>query len=107
MSKTWFDPRIPAAEDCVLGLMLESRASLMPDVAYAHFEDGTCWSYSETLAIVQRTALGLQRLGVKPGDHVNVLLPNGADAIRVWFAINYLGAVYVPINLAFHFAYWR
>src|SRR5262249_36754273 len=28
-------------------------------------------------------------------------LPNGPDAIRVWFGLNYLGAVYVPINLAY------
>ena len=28
-------------------------------------------------------------------------LPNGPDAIRIWFGLNYLGAVYVPINLAY------
>ena len=28
-------------------------------------------------------------------------LPNSADSLRVWFGLNYLGAVYVPINLAY------
>ena len=28
-------------------------------------------------------------------------LPNGMDALRLWFGLNYLGAVYVPINTAY------
>ena len=40
-------------------------------------------------------------LGVAQGDKVLSWLPNGPDAIRVWFGLNYLGAVYVPINLAY------
>ena len=47
------------------------------------------------------TAIGLAALGVKQGDHVLSWLPNGPDAIRIWFGLNYLGAVYVPINLAY------
>ena len=35
------------------------------------------------------------------GDTVLSWLPNGPDALRVWFGLNYLGAVYVPINLAY------
>ena len=35
------------------------------------------------------------------GDTVLTWLPNGPDALRVWFAINYLGAIYVPLNLAY------
>ena len=41
------------------------------------------------------------RLGVKQGDRVLVWLPNSADCLRVWFGLNYLGAVFVPINLAY------
>ena len=30
-----------------------------------------------------------------------VWLPNSADCLRVWFGLNYLGAVFVPINTAY------
>ena len=43
----------------------------------------------------------LAALGVKQGDTVTVWLPNGLEMVRVWFAINWLGAVYVPINTAY------
>src|SRR5690606_29512899 len=51
---------------------------------------------------VQSAAVGLQRLGVQQGQHVVVWLPNGPNALTLWFAINYIGAVYVPLNIA-----WR
>ncbi|HTE79195.1 MAG TPA: AMP-binding protein, partial [Reyranella sp.] len=54
-----------------------------------------------TQAIARQSAIGLAALGVTQGDHVLSWLPNGPDAIRIWFGLNYLGAVYVPINLAY------
>ncbi|MFX8652965.1 AMP-binding protein, partial [Acinetobacter baumannii] len=50
---------------------------------------------------VERTAAGLAALGVTQGDTVTVWLPNGVEMIRVWFAINWLGATYVPVNTAY------
>jgi len=38
---------------------------------------------------------------VRQDDPVLTWLPNGPDALRIWFAINYLGALYVPLNLAY------
>ncbi|HMN78656.1 MAG TPA: AMP-binding protein [Burkholderiaceae bacterium] len=101
MTKTWFDPRIPAAEDCVLRDVLEKWARLQPDKVFARFADGSEWTYRQTLEITRRTAAGFRALGVQAGENVHSWLPNGPDAIRVWFGLNYLGAVYVPINLAY------
>lgn len=95
------DPRIPPDDACVLGPLLQIRAERSPGNIFAAFEDGTQWTWAETFEIVQRTALALQELGVGRGDYVNVWLPNGPDAVRIWFALNYLGAVYIPINLAY------
>lgn len=92
---------MPAVEDCVIGPMLERRARETPDKVFAVFEDGETWTYAEALDLVRLTAGGLRDLGVKQGDYVNVWMPNGADTVRIWLAINYLGGVYVPINLAY------
>lgn len=98
---SWRDPRVPMAEECVLGPLLERWAAVTPDKIFAMFETGESWTYADTLELVRRTAAGLQALGVGQGDFVNVWMPAGPDTIRVWFAINWLGAVYVPINLAY------
>ncbi len=99
--KSWHDPRIPAPEECVLRAVLEKYAQAQPDKVFARFSDGSEWTYRQTLEIVRRTAAGFQALGVRQGDNVHSWLPNGPDALRVWFGLNYIGAVYVPINLAY------
>jgi len=101
MSRPWFDPRVPDADRCVLRPLLDRHAAATPDKVFARFADGTEWTYRQTQTIVRRTAIGLAALGVKQGNHVLSWLPNGPDAIRLWFGLNYLGAVYVPINLAY------
>jgi carnitine-CoA ligase len=85
----------------VLRDVLERRAAEAPEAVFAVFEDGTEWTHAELLDLTRATAAGLQALGVKQDDAVLVWLPNGPDVVRFWFAINYLGAVYVPINTAY------
>ena len=97
----WFDPRVPAREDCVLRPMLDARAARHPERRFALFEDGTRWTYAECLAEVRSAAAGLQSLGVRKGDRVLAWLPTGRAMLRTWFAANYLGAVFVPINTAY------
>jgi crotonobetaine/carnitine-CoA ligase len=101
MPKTWHDPRIPDLELCVLRPLLDRRARSTPDKVFVRFVDGSEWTYRKLRDVVIDTAIGLQALGVQQGDHVLSWLPNGPDSLRVWFALNYLGAVYVPINLAY------
>jgi crotonobetaine/carnitine-CoA ligase len=95
------DARVPSREDCVLRYVLEKRAEQHPDKPFMRLPDGDAISYGEFRASVERAAAGLAALGVKQGDYVNVWLPNGVDMVRIWFAINWLGAVYVPINTAY------
>ena len=101
MAASHSDPRIPAAERCVLRALLDRLAAQTPDKTFCVFEDGTEWSYARTREEAIRTATGLQALGVRQGDHVLSWLPNGAAALRVFFGANYMGAVYVPINIAY------
>ncbi len=97
----WFDPALPAREDCVLKDILDSRAERHPDRRVALFEDGSSWTYAECRARVRRAAAGLQALGVSKGDRVLAWLPTGMPLVLTWFATNYLGAIFVPLNTAY------
>ncbi|UMG92738.1 AMP-binding protein [Nocardioides sp. TF02-7] len=93
--------RRTAADQVVLPHVLRRRAAEHPDRVFVVFEDGTRWTYSETLRQAESAAAGLVDLGVGPGDHVVSWLPTGPDALRVWFGTNLAGAVLVPLNSAY------
>ena len=101
MAQEWSDPRVPPARQCVLRPLLEHWAAEQPDAVFACFEDGSQWTWAQTLEAARSAAAGLRSLGVRQGDNVMSWLPNGPDALRVWFGANYCGAVYVPINTAY------
>ena len=95
------DPRMPRRDQCVQRYMFDRLAVSQPDKVFANFADGTEWTYAQTRQIAIRTAHAFRRLGIRQGDRVLVWLPNSADCLRVWFGLNYLGAVFAPINLAY------
>src|SRR5438128_5836971 len=70
------------------------------DAIFAAFEGGERWTFAQILQQVESLAGNLHKLGVRQGDHVVLVLPTSPLALRVMFAINYLGAVYVPVNPA-------
>ncbi len=96
-----FDPRMPARVDCVLAYQLEHWAAQKPDEIAIIFYGGETWSWRQALEHTRQVAKGLQDMGVKKGDHVLSWQPNNREAVLTWFGLNYLGAVYVPINTAY------
>ncbi len=99
---THTDPRIPKAEACVFRDLVDFRARTMPERLFARFNNGEPdWTYADLRRKVLQTANALRKLGVRQGDHVIGWLESGPLPIRVWLAVNYLGAVYIPINLAY------
>ena len=60
--------------------------------------DGTELSYGQLAADADRYAKGLQALGLGPGSCVATLLPNGTDAIALFFAAFEAGLYIVPVN---------
>lgn len=96
---------VPARDECVLRYVLAQRAQTMPERDFLRLAHdgapGETWSYQRFHDLVAGTAAALAALGVRQGDTVTVWLPNGLEMVRVWFAINWLGAVYVPINTAY------
>ncbi|MBP2274817.1 MULTISPECIES: AMP-binding protein [Sphingomonas] len=100
-SRDFADPRIPNRNECVLRYLVDRWADERPDKTHVIFEDGEEWSYAELRRRVVSKAAGLQRLGVRQGDHVAAWLPSGRDALIAFYAINYIGAVFVPFNTAY------
>jgi crotonobetaine/carnitine-CoA ligase len=83
----------------VLPFILERNARDCADEVCFRFDTGDVWTNAETLEKTRQTAAFLASHGVSRGDLVVVWLPSGPDIIRTWFALNYLGAVFVPLNL--------
>ena len=98
---THTDTRIAPPEDCVLRYVLDKQARLRPDKDFIRRVDGSGIGYREFRDSVERMAAGFAALGVKQDDTVTVWLPNSVEMVRVWCAINWLGATYVPVNVAY------
>lgn len=95
------DPRIPPRELVVLRYVLERLARDRPDDVFAVFAGMFNWTNAATVDAARRAASGLASVGVTQGDRVLAWLPNGPDVLRVWFGANWLGATYVPMNVAY------
>src|SRR5690554_2014954 len=54
-----------------------------------------------------RLANGLAQLGVVKGQTVVTIPDNNSDAVLLWFALNKLGAISVPVNTAFNGEFLR
>ncbi|MGD9920690.1 MAG: AMP-binding protein [Pseudorhodoplanes sp.] len=80
--------------------MLDQRADTMGDKTFVVFDTGLHWTYAEARKRARQTAAALHKLGVRRGDPVLVWLPNGPDIVRISLAASYLGAIFVPMNLA-------
>lgn len=94
-------------DHAVLRNLLDRFGTEQAHAPFVQFYDGATeadahpvWSYGETLDRVRRRASALADHGVRQGDPVLTFLDNGPDLLVTWFAINYLGAVYVPMNTA-------
>lgn len=87
-------------ESLVLGDVLRARAETHRTATFLRFRDGDL-SFGEVDALADRYARGLAAEGVRPGDHVAVMLPNCPEFVPVIVALARLGAVAVPVNTAY------
>lgn len=77
--------------------MLERAAQRFPGRPCMDFF-GRVTSYENTLALVNRAAAGLQKMGVKKGTRVGLLLPNTPYFIIFYYAVLKAGGVVVNLN---------
>lgn len=78
--------------DEVFGDLLTEQANRRPD-ALALVDGDRRWSYADLAAEVATIAAALRGLGLSRGDRVVVQLPNRAEFLLLWFALQHLGAV--------------
>ncbi|AUZ76421.1 MULTISPECIES: AMP-binding protein [Aeromonas] len=85
-----------------IGAYLQQIAGRFPDrpaVVVRHQQ--IRWNYREYLTQIDRLALGLLALGIRPGDRVGIWSPNNIEWCLVQFATARIGAIMVCINPAY------
>src|ERR1700757_3968988 len=98
---------VPARSEVVLRTILEREARRRPADHLATFEDGARWTWADGLHAAYAAGNAWHRLGIRRGDRVAVFLPGGEDFIRAWWGLAAIGAVLVPVNLAYRGAILR
>jgi acyl-CoA synthetase (AMP-forming)/AMP-acid ligase II len=79
--------------------LLEQRTRATPSRTFLFSEaDGRSYTYAEFDAAVNRAAHMLAARGIRKGDVVSLLMPNGVEYIVSYFACFKLGALAGPIN---------
>lgn len=92
-------PSRPVA--CTIRDLLARNARQWPDRVMVRFDSGEQYTADRLLEETRRLASGLLRLGVRRQETVLVWLPNSPLSVLLLLALNYIGAIYVPINTAY------
>lgn len=101
----------PAGEDLArlriavttMGDLLLTAADRYPETKALVFPDSE-HSYAKLAARSLLRARSLQAMGVKPRDHVGILMHTCPDFVEIFFAAALCGAVVVPINARYRAA---
>jgi len=81
-----------------LASILRETAAQVPKNPCIIIND-TTMAYAEVHAFAQRFAGGLKKLGVQPGQHVALMLPNVPHFTLAYFGAHYAAAPVVPLNV--------
>jgi long-chain acyl-CoA synthetase len=73
-------------------------ANAQPDRTALVDPAGNTYSYGQLTQRADAVGRGLQRLGLRTGDAVVMLLPNGIELLSVYFAAMQTGLYVVPVN---------
>ena len=85
-----------------VGALLDEAAAAAPDqLAWNFFESGETATYAALRSRVNALASGMAQAGIRKGSHVAVMLPNVAAFPTTWLALARLGAVMIPLNIAY------
>jgi fatty-acyl-CoA synthase len=91
---------VNGVENVSLGQLLLRAATSWPDRSACVFPDGST-TYAELWSDAREIGVRLRTLGVAPGEHVGILIPNSVRFLATFFGIAACGALPVPINPRF------
>ena len=86
-------------EETSIGKVIQSKGEKNGSRVFLRMK-GREITYRELAEGSRRAACGFYQLGIRPGDKVAILLPNGPEYLYAWFGLCHLGAVMVPVNTA-------
>jgi fatty-acyl-CoA synthase len=86
-----------------MGDLLLTAADRDPDKLALVFPEKR-YTYAELAAGAIRRARSLVAMGVKPRDHVGILMHTCPEFVELYFAIAMIGGVIVPINARYRSA---
>lgn len=86
--------------------ILDHHAAVRPDQLALASSGGEC-TYAQLLERVNALAATLADRGVREGDHVALLMQNTPEFIETIYAVNRLGAAFLPVNFRLAPAEWR
>jgi fatty-acyl-CoA synthase len=80
-----------------LSQVLDFAATQFGDQEFV-LTDAQSFSFNDMVGWSTRIAAGLVEIGIKPGEHVALVMANHPEFIAIKFAIARVGAVCVPVN---------
>lgn len=86
---------------CTVRELLAQQARENPHRLILRFASGERYTATQLLDETRRLASALHKLGVTHQQPLLIWLPNCPLAVLSLLALNYLGAIYVPINTAY------
>ncbi|WP_406716849.1 AMP-binding protein [Trueperella pyogenes] len=94
---------ITQGQGLILPDIWDSHVQQRPDAQFLVYEDHGCgsvrsWTYREFDEVINRTSNLFLGLGIESGDAVALQLNNCPELIECIFALNQIGAIYVPIH---------
>lgn len=84
--------------------LLRERAHARPDELALRLREGggwAEWTWSDQWEAARAAQAGLWQAGVRPGDHVLMLVPEVRPAVSCLFGLWAMGAVPIPVGLPF------
>jgi len=87
----------PSQDPKNLGELLSAQAERLPNKVFLFFRELEV-TYRQLDERANAVANGLHREGIRKGEAVALLLPNGPEFLYAFFAIVKLGAIAVPLN---------
>jgi long-chain acyl-CoA synthetase len=84
----------------MLNSFIDNAAAKFPLRPALIFEDQT-YTFTDLSRLTQNLAASLAQQGIKPGDRLAFLLPNGLEIVLCYYACFKIGAIAVPLNIRF------